>query len=200
MKNLAAVVVGLASLCSAQAALADEIITYDIRAFLWWHQTQDDGAATSLTGQVTYNYTTNLFTQADVKVGPYQFSMNAPAAPYTNQIVWNSVGIDQTLGCALPAGETCDNGLLSGNFVEFSIEPLSVGPNASDSFTHYGTLPFQFLGKLGTNGPTATGIKDLAWYIGTGTVVAVPEPETYAMLMAGLGLLGFASRRRQASK
>ena len=28
-------------------------------------------------------------------------------------------------------------------------------------------------------------------------VTAVPEPETYAMLIAGLGLLGFAARRRQ---
>ena len=26
----------------------------------------------------------------------------------------------------------------------------------------------------------------------------VPEPETYAMLLAGLGLLGFARRRKQA--
>jgi len=29
---------------------------------------------------------------------------------------------------------------------------------------------------------------------------AVPEPETYAMMLAGLGLLGFAARRRKASK
>lgn len=29
-------------------------------------------------------------------------------------------------------------------------------------------------------------------------VAVVPEPETYAMLLAGLGLLGFASRRQQA--
>ena len=27
-------------------------------------------------------------------------------------------------------------------------------------------------------------------------VTAVPEPETYAMLLAGLGLLGFSARRR----
>lgn len=31
-----------------------------------------------------------------------------------------------------------------------------------------------------------------------GSVVAVPEPETYAMLLAGLGLVGFAARRRSA--
>lgn len=30
-------------------------------------------------------------------------------------------------------------------------------------------------------------------------VPAVPEPETYAMMMAGLGLIGFAARRRRAS-
>jgi hypothetical protein len=30
-------------------------------------------------------------------------------------------------------------------------------------------------------------------------VTAVPEPETYAMLMAGLGLVGYAARRRKSS-
>ncbi len=30
----------------------------------------------------------------------------------------------------------------------------------------------------------------------TVTVTAVPEPETYAMLLAGLGVLGAASRRK----
>ena len=30
-----------------------------------------------------------------------------------------------------------------------------------------------------------------------GGVAAIPEPETYAMLLAGLGLLGFAARRRK---
>ena len=33
-----------------------------------------------------------------------------------------------------------------------------------------------------------------AWYT---PVSAIPEPETYAMLLAGLGLLGFVARRRQ---
>jgi hypothetical protein len=29
------------------------------------------------------------------------------------------------------------------------------------------------------------------------TIAAIPEPETYAMFLAGLGFLGFASRRKQ---
>lgn len=32
--------------------------------------------------------------------------------------------------------------------------------------------------------------------LGSHAVAAIPEPETYALLMAGLGLLGFAARRR----
>ncbi len=44
---------------------------------------------------------------------------------------------------------------------------------------------------LGTNG------EDSAKY-GT-SVSPVPEPETYAMMLAGLGLMGFAARRRKAN-
>ena len=34
---------------------------------------------------------------------------------------------------------------------------------------------------------------------GTLNIVAVPEPETYAMMLAGLGVLGIAARRRKAA-
>jgi hypothetical protein len=33
-----------------------------------------------------------------------------------------------------------------------------------------------------------------------GSVAAIPEPESYAMLLAGLGALGFMGRRRQTNK
>lgn len=33
--------------------------------------------------------------------------------------------------------------------------------------------------------------------IGWNVAAAIPEPETYAMLLAGLGLLGFTARRRK---
>lgn len=56
--------------------------------------------------------------------------------------------------------------------------------------TSFNAPPFAIkvfgLGNSGTGG---------AWYVPT--VSAIPEPETYGMLLAGLGLLGFAARRRE---
>jgi hypothetical protein len=36
-----------------------------------------------------------------------------------------------------------------------------------------------------------------AWAVRPGDVAPVPEPETYAMLLAGLGLLGVGAKRRR---
>ena len=44
---------------------------------------------------------------------------------------------------------------------------------------------------------TATGFAG-GLYLLTSTTVPVPEPETYAMLLAGLGALGFLARRRRS--
>jgi hypothetical protein len=43
--------------------------------------------------------------------------------------------------------------------------------------------------SIGLNG-------DSAWY---GPTAPIPEPETYALLLAGLGLMGFVARRRKAA-
>jgi hypothetical protein len=48
-------------------------------------------------------------------------------------------------------------------------------------------------GAVGTGG---TDRVDNFTVTATAAVAAVPEPETYAMLLAGFGLLGFAARRR----
>ncbi|MDD5481180.1 FxDxF family PEP-CTERM protein, partial [Rhodoferax sp.] len=39
--------------------------------------------------------------------------------------------------------------------------------------------------------------KNSQFYLSSMTVAAVPEPETYAMLLAGLGMLGAVARRRK---
>ena len=49
---------------------------------------------------------------------------------------------------------------------------------------------FRFDNSDSTSGNASTAISNF-------NVTAVPEPETYAMFMAGLGLMGFIARRRK---
>ena len=56
----------------------------------------------------------------------------------------------------------------------------------------------QFTGTFGSISWTNTFENFYAFTVGlNGPIGAIPEPETYAMLLAGLGLLGFAARRRK---
>jgi hypothetical protein len=65
-----------------------------------------------------------------------------------------------------------------------------------------GTLTFHLFGSGATSSAGTLRVGDYysgsAYYFDsvTGSVAAVPEPETYAMMLAGLGLLGFAARGR----
>ncbi len=52
--------------------------------------------------------------------------------------------------------------------------------------------------RSGLNQNDLFGSYDLVVTGNVSAVAAVPEPETYAMFLAGLGLLGFVSKRKQA--
>ncbi|MEB0023222.1 PEP-CTERM sorting domain-containing protein [Actimicrobium sp. CCI2.3] len=61
--------------------------------------------------------------------------------------------------------------------------------------TLYDGVQFDYFGKAGGHGSVLANAGQ--WAV---TVSAVPEPETYAMLLAGLGLMGFMSRRKSGKK
>jgi len=79
-----------------------------------------------------------------------------------------------------------------------AVDTLTIGGNAPALTYNFPTeriivtgLAFGPLSSDGSNGGTVTG-NVLASF----QTVAVPEPETYAMILAGLGLMGVVARRR----
>ena len=75
-----------------------------------------------------------------------------------------------------------------GNDVPFTLNPLRFNSNNESVFDSEDKEVFSdTTGQIGMIGMT--------YHLGS--LAPVPEPETYAMLLAGLGLLGLAARRRK---
>lgn len=87
-----------------------------------------------------------------------------------------------------PSGINDDAGVLTGTITHINLGTFSVSAN----------IDFAALGMVGNpvyyGFTAANGLADDGHFITS--AVPVPEPETYAMLLAGLGLVGFAARRR----
>jgi hypothetical protein len=104
----------------------------------------------------------------------------------------------------------------AGDVITFRLNVLSTG----DTFYSNKSMNFDgvnhvyatsFSGDVGAKIPAGTylafedlrGGGDLNYhdenFVFTNIAAAVPEPESFAMMMAGLGLLGFVARRRKSS-
>jgi hypothetical protein len=72
---------------------------------------------------------------------------------------------------------------------------LAVDSDGSDGFLTFAALPTAGLYFFGVVGNSDGGSYDGA--ISTVLTAAVPEPETYALMLAGLGVVGWAARRQK---
>jgi hypothetical protein len=103
-----------------------------------------------------------------------------------------------------PTGSTLDDSVARlGSFDGFSstVTPdgfISLGDNGSIGFNLTALTStaglYMYIGEVGDNGEVAGSSFDLR----TDPIPTVPEPETYALMLGGLGIVAFLARRRKA--
>lgn len=122
-----------------------------------------------------------------------------PGNPYTiTETITNNTGVDWTDFHFTITEPDQGNGVVFTSFNQSTLSGFTLDGQS-------GPRNLDFLGSLVAGG-TATASFDLSPFDpGAGNtatffltqVPTIPEPETYAMLLAGLGLLGFSARRRR---
>jgi len=89
---------------------------------------------------------------------------------------------------------------LDGVPLTLSIANTSIAPGIDMTVQKLFTFTGVPMGGLNTHTLTIGGVADApsAAYTGSISVTAVPEPETYALMLAGLGVVGLLARRRRS--
>ncbi len=132
------------------------------------------------------------------------FSLTAPLSNVLFQFAYNNVDGSPTLnGGVINVGtNTWNMDSLNGTLLNTVVTGGGAGNPSLSNGAHVATLSFNGLSsgnhtftwnRSGLANSGSLRIDDFS-----ATVTAVPEPETYAMMLAGLGAIGFMSRRRKA--
>jgi hypothetical protein len=68
---------------------------------------------------------------------------------------------------------------------------------SNNEYADQPTRAFSFVTANGGQNANLKTALTFAWAVHDGDVAAVPEPETYALMLVGLGMMGFIARRRK---
>lgn len=131
-----------------------------------------NGAAFS--GSWTYDQTTKAVTNFSFTFGAG--TANASSTISTPADTFTSAAYDQMYGTNIGLWAKSAN----GNGLILSFDPKT-GALGSNTALNTGTYYFTYMSNAGT-----------------ATVTAVPEPSSYALLLTGIGAIGFVARRRSA--
>jgi hypothetical protein len=139
--------------------------------------------------------TTNLVWEQNANHGPFNW---AGANTYANTLAlagggWHLATITELQGLYndLQIASVCTGANCTGNIAGFTgIQPFYW----SGTEVIPGTFARLFFFDSGVQGAGGEGSQLSAWAVRSGNVAAVPEPQTVALLLFGLGLLGWRTR------
>jgi len=179
---------------SAQASLAGPVNVAAATSGYVWSTSPSAPVLTDLGSFAAGIY--NISASGTVELLPgTSFTMNPDGAP--NSIVTASgYGYFNPMGSVIADGH---NGFAGGAFkIGALVGTLSATPTAGDWFLigYSKQLTLASAGHIYAAVNETYAVNDSGAF--SVTVTAVPEPESYALFLAGLGLMGLAAHRRRA--
>lgn len=157
----------------ASASFQAQATTSDLGSVTAGAPTSFNAAATAA-GPFSDIFTFSLPTSSSIGFS----AINFPVSNLFNAVLTSASLFSNKDGALFNSDDTLiGSGSLNNNKITFSSGPLGAGS--------------YYLNVSGIANGSQGGL-----YNGAISVTAVPEPETYAMLLAGLGVMGFIARRR----
>lgn len=166
--------------------------SFESSPFAQLSATDNGGGVWSFMLSINNNLFSNFGSSAFIGSMSFDFTPDPLIRPVSTFIGSNLSGVtsvSSTSGTGLSGltdidfgtkfGQGASNRLSQSDWVKWSVSGLTSGSSLTNMYLHVQGIEGGYSAKY------------------TPIVTAVPEPETYVMLLAGLGLIGFSARRRK---